>query len=189
MNISTVAKRSILGLVGAAAITASIASPAFAANDVTQVITANGTFTASIASASLNTIAYSNTAVTTTGNLGMSVDDGRGSSAGWNVTVASTAFGYVGASAIGQAIPAANFAITATDDPAYVAVQAIQPTGPVKVTTGAGSLNTARETIEAAAGTGSGQYTQALPVSLLVPAFSQAGTYTATLTVTITSGP
>lgn len=189
MNVSTIAKRSILGLVGAAAITASIASPAFAANDVTQVITANGTFTASIASASMNTISYSNTAVTTAGTMNMSVDDGRGNSAGWNVTVASTDFDYAGASTIGIDIPNDNFAITATNDPAYVAGQTIQPTGPVAVAAGAASLDTARETIQAAAGTGSGQYTQALPVSLLVPAFSQAGTYTATLTVTITSGP
>ena len=189
MNVSTFAKRSILGLVGAAAITASIASPAFASNDVTQVIVAQGTFTASIASASMNTITYSNTAITTGGTMTMSVIDGRGNSAGWNVTIAASDFDYVGASSIGIDIPNDNFSITATDNPGYVTGQPIQVTGPVAVSSGAGSLASARETIEAAPGTGSGQYTQSLPISLLVPAFSQVGTYTSTLTVMITSGP
>ena len=52
-----------------------------------------------------------------------------------------------------------------------------------------GSLDTAREVILAGVGSGSGAYTQNLPVNLDIPAQSQTGTYIATLTIAITSGP
>jgi hypothetical protein len=52
-----------------------------------------------------------------------------------------------------------------------------------------GTLDTARKVLQANAGHGKGNYSQALDVSLIVPADSVAGTYTGTLTVTITAGP
>ncbi len=188
MKIQSVIKQSILGLVGAAAITASIAGTAFA-TDVTQVINGNGNLSASIANAAMTPINYSNTQVTTSGSLGLAVDDPRGTSAGWNVTIASSSFVYAGASSIGQAIPSTGFSITSVGNPVYVAGQPINVSGPLAVSAGAASLNTARKTITAGSGSGSGQYTQALPVSLVVPAYSQAGTYTAVLTISITTGP
>lgn len=189
MKIQTLIKRSVLGLVGAAAITASIGAPAFAADTVTQVIKGDGELSASIADASLTTINYSNSEVITDGSLTMSVNDPRGTAEGWNVTVASSNFVYKGASTIGQDIPNKNFSITKVLDPSYVAGQPIDARGPLAVSEGAGSLDAARETILANEGSGSGTYGQELPVSLLVPAYSQAGTYTAVLTVSITSGP
>lgn len=189
MKLPIMLSRALLGLVGAAAITASVVAPSLAANDVTQVINGNGSLSASIASAAMTPINYSNTLVTTTGGLNMSVSDPRGTAAGWNVTIASTAFVYGGSSTIGQDIPSTGFSITAVGSPVFVAGQPINTSGPLAVSAGAASLNTARKTITAGVGSGSGQYTQALPVSLVVPAYSQIGTYTAVLTVAITTGP
>ncbi len=52
-----------------------------------------------------------------------------------------------------------------------------------------GTLNTARKVISAGATYGVGTYTQSLGVSLSVPADSRAGTYTSTLTTSITAAP
>ena len=188
MNVRTSIKRTVLGLVGAAAITASIAAPAFAA-DVTQVINGNGNLSASVADAAMTPILYSNTSGSTTGTLSLAVSDPRGTAAGWNVTLASTDFVYGGTSTIGQDLPNTGFAITSVGAPGFVSGQPINVDGPLAVSAGAASLDQARKTIQANDGSGSGSYTQSLPVSLAIPAYSQAGTYTAVLTVTITTGP
>jgi hypothetical protein len=52
-----------------------------------------------------------------------------------------------------------------------------------------GTLDVARKTIQADAAYGGGTYSQELGVSLVVPADSRAGTYTASLTVTVSAGP
>ena len=88
-----------------------------------------------------------------------------------------------------QNIPASGFAITSVNTPTVVAGQAIGVGGPLAVGAAAASLDVARTPIRANEGFGSGSYAQTLPVSLAIPALSQAGTYTATLTVSITSGP
>ena len=186
MNITAAAKRSILGLVGAAAITASIVAPAFAADQVTQVINGNGSLTAFVSDASLSAVTYSNAATSSSGSLTLSADDPRGTSVGWNVTIASSDFDYAGASSIGLDLPSTGFVIGTPATPSMTAGQAVNAIGPLAVA--GGSLNTPRKTISAGVGSGSGSYTQALPVSLAIPAYSQAGTYTAVLTVLITSG-
>lgn len=189
MKIQTLVKRTVLGLVGAAAITASIGAPAFAAPTVTQVIKSGGELTASVKDAGLETISTSNVDVTTNGTLLLNVDDPRGTGEGWNVTLASSDFVYDNSSPGGQDIPSKNFAIAKVGDPIYVAGQPINEKGPLRVDGGVGSLDSPRETIEANPGTGTGQYEQELPVTLLVPAYSLGGVYTAVLTVSITTGP
>ncbi|CAN5461824.1 hypothetical protein BH20CHL6_BH20CHL6_15370 [soil metagenome] len=52
-----------------------------------------------------------------------------------------------------------------------------------------GTLDSARKVVQANAGYGEGTYTQDLGVSLLIPAQSRAGTYTGTLTTTISAAP
>ena len=59
----------------------------------------------------------------------------------------------------------------------------VPPTSPI------GTLDTARKTLVATAAYGAGTYTQALGVTLTIPAMSRVGTYTGTLTTTITSAP
>jgi hypothetical protein len=52
-----------------------------------------------------------------------------------------------------------------------------------------GSLDTPRKTMQAQANAGMGTYTQKLDVSLTIPAQSLAGSYTGTVTTTITAAP
>ena len=59
----------------------------------------------------------------------------------------------------------------------------VPPTSPV------GTLDTPRQVLYATAGYGNGSYTQALNVSLTIPELSRVGTYTGTLTTTITAAP
>lgn len=164
-------------------------SPAFAADVVTQAVTA-GTRTASIADLTLTSIAYSHAAQTRTGSMTLTADDSSGSGAGWNVTVLSSALVYSGTNG-GTNIPAANFSLSSAAAPTATAGQAVDATNGPKVPTVSpvGTLDAARKTVQANAAFGLGTYTQALGVSLSIPAMSRAGTYTATLTTTIAAAP
>lgn len=145
---------------------------------------------ASIADLTLPAVGYSHDVQVVTGTLSLSAEDTSGTGAGWNVTVQSSALAYSGVNG-GSPIPAANLAVTTAGAPTLVSGQAIDPSGGPKVpsTNATGTLDVARKTIQADAGFGQGSYVQTLNVSLSVPAQSRAGTYTATLTVTIATGP
>lgn len=181
-------KRILLAMVAAAALSGFTVT-AFAANQVTQNVTA-GTRTASVANLALADVAYSHSAQTQTGTMTLTADDSSGSGAGWNVTILSSAFVYSGANS-GTNIPAANFSLTSAAAPVMTAGQAVDATNGPKVPTVSpvGTLDTARKTVQANAGYGLGTYTQALGVSLSIPAQSRAGTYTGTLTTTIAAAP
>jgi len=168
---------------------AALVMPVAAANQVTQTINA-GTRTASIADLALSAVNYSHSAQSNTGTMVLTADDSSGSGAGWNVTVQSSAFVYSGANG-GTNIPAANFAITTAGAATRTAGQSVDivggPSTPLVGSTG--SLDIARKTMSALVGFGQGTYTQNLDVSLSIPALSRAGTYTGTMTVTISAGP
>jgi hypothetical protein len=164
-----------------------LAAPALAQDTVVQEITGED-ITASIASATLAPLPYSNSEQINNGTLTLSVNDARGSSAGWSVQVLSSDFIYQGTSATGADIPAANFSITNSNAPTLVAGQPIDATGgPYAVDDGA--LNAAVTTVGADAGFGSGSYQQELDVSLVIPAQAQTGLYQATLTVATSAAP
>ena len=107
---------------------------------------------------------------------------------GWNVTVQASNFAYTGTNN-GAAIPAANLAVTQAHPPTRVSGDDISGTGGPRTTNVTGSLDTPRKTLQANDGFGIGRYRQVIDVSLLVPGQTRAGTYTTTLTVTISSGP
>jgi len=181
-------KRLVLSLTAALALGV-IATTAFAENSVTQTVTA-GTRTASVANLALADVAYSHSAQTATGSMTLTANDSTGSGAGWNVTIQSSAFVYSG-SYSGTNIPAANFSLTSADTPVMTAGQAVNATvgnGPEASVT-SGTLETSRKTVLAGIGYGLGTYTQALGVSLSIPAQSRAGTYTGTLTTTMSAAP
>ena len=148
-----------------------------------------GALTASVADLNLPAVTSSHVPQTSTGTMTLTVTDSA-PGAGWNVTILSSAFAYSGANG-GTSIPAANLSITQAHSPVLVSGQAVDPTGGPKVPlSGAtGTLDVARKTIQADVGYGGGTYTQDLGVSLVVPADSRAGTYAASLTVTISAGP
>lgn len=145
--------------------------------------------TASVADLTLPSVTSAHVAQTTTGTMTLTVTDTE-PGAGWNVTILASSFAYSGAHG-GTSIPAANLSITEARSPVLVSGQAIDPTGGPKVPpAGAtGALDVARKTIQSDIGYGGGTYTQELGVSLVVPANSRAGTYTASLTVTASAGP
>jgi len=166
-----------------------IALPVAAANQVSQVLAA-GTRSASIANLTLGGMNTSHSAQANVGTMTLTADDSSGSNLGWNVTILSSAFVYSGANG-GTNIPAANFSLTSAAAPANTAGQAIDATGgpKVPVISPVGTLDSARKTVQALVTFGNGTYTQALGVSLTIPADSAAGTYTGTLTTTISAAP
>jgi hypothetical protein len=171
---------------------AAFAGPVVAADTVTQAITGSG-LTASVADLTLPSVAYQNAAHDVTGTMTLSVDDSTGSGAGWNVTIESSAFVWVGTANGGTDIPASKFALTSAAAPTVIAGQAVSvalSTGPqVPPTSPLGTLNTPRKSLVATAAYGAGTYSQALGVTLTIPAQSRVGVYTGTLTTTITSAP
>ncbi len=184
-----------LGIGVGGLLVATLAGPASAADTVTQAITAGG-LTASVANLTLPSVPYQNPAHDVSGTMTLTVDDSTNSNLGWGVTIQTSGFVFRdGAGTLNAAndIPAANFAVTSAADPTTVSGHAasnVAATGPEVATTFvAGALNTPRRTLEATAGYGQGTYTQALPVTLTIPAMSQVGTYTATLSVTFVAAP
>lgn len=151
--------------------------------------TVRAALTASVADLTLPAVTSAHVAQTSQGTMTLTVTDSA-PGAGWNVTILASAFAYSGAHG-GTSIPAANLSITEARAPVLASGQAIDPTGgPKTPASGAtGTLDVARKTIQADAGFGGGTYTQELAVSLVVPADSRAGTYTASLTVTASAGP
>lgn len=181
--------------VGAAAIAlllSSIASPTLAVDTVTQTITGGG-LTASIGDLNLLDAAYQSNEHTVAGTMVLSAADDTGTSSGWKVTVMTSAFVWTGTAAGGQDIPAAAFALTSAEEAVMVTGQAVgvaAATGPqVPPASPVGTLDSPRQVLYATAAYGAGSYTQNLNVALTIPALTRVGTYTGTLTTTITAAP
>jgi hypothetical protein len=192
MNGIAAPRRFVLGMGAAAMLAGALVGPALAADTVTLGITGSG-LTASVADVVLTSVAYQNAAHDVTGSMVLTVDDSTGSGAGWNVTIVSSAFNWVGTANGGADIPAARFALTSAAAPTMVAGQVVSvaaATGPqVPPISPLGTLDSARKVLVATAAYGQGTYTQGLGVTLTIPAMSRVGTYTGTLTTTITSAP
>lgn len=178
-----------MSIVLAATATVALVLPVAAADSVTQAVTA-GTRSASVANLTLASVAYSHSDQTSPGSMTLTADDSTGSNLGWNVTILSSAFAYTGGNS-GINIPAANFTLTSAAAPTRTAGQAVDTLGGPNVPTisPVGTLDTARKTVQALVLYGNGTYSQALGVSLKIPAQSAAGTYTGTLTTSITAAP
>ena len=188
-HLASFRRRAALGAAAGSLIAAMLAVPVLAADTVVQVVN-GGARTASVANLTLTALTYSNSAQSNAGTMTLTVDDSSGTGAGWNVTIQSSAFVYSGANN-GTNIPAANFSLTAAATPVMTAGQAVDGTNGPKVPASSpvGTLDSARKVIQANPDYGLGTYTQALSVSLSVPGQSRAGTYTGTLTTTISAAP
>ena len=185
-------RRLALGLGAGALLVSIVAVPVFASDTVTQAITGSG-LTASVADLILPSVAYQNAAHNVTRTMVLTADDSTGSGAGWNVTIQSSALAWVGTANGGIDIPASKLALSSAAAPTSIAGQAVSvalSTGPqVPPTSPLGTLDTPRKVLVATAAYGAGTYTQALGVTLTIPAQSRVGVYTGTLTTTITSAP
>jgi hypothetical protein len=185
-------RRLALGLGAGALLVSIVAVPTSASDTVIQAITGSG-LTASVADLVLPSVAYQNAAHNVTGTMVLTADDSTGSGAGWNVTIQSSALVWVGTANGGIDIPASKLALSSAAAPTSIAGQAVDvalSTGPqVPPTSPLGTLDTPRKVLVATAAYGQGTYTQALGVTLTIPAQSRVGVYTGTLTTTITSAP
>ena len=169
-------------------------TPAHAAGAVTVAVTTVGgtgsktsayTYvgTLSITAAPAN-FSYSATLsgdpLTLSSSFAVSVNDSRGSGAGWNL---QATIGVL-TDAASDTIPAGNHTIQSV---AVTGVTGTAPTNgigyPLAIPTASGKI------VNAALNTGTGQATMTFSTRLVVPADAAVGTYTATLTVTIASGP
>jgi WxL domain surface cell wall-binding len=193
-NTVSITRTRVTAVMAVAAATLAIgASPALADNTVTQDVTP-GARTASVAVLGLTAAPHQHTGRNSTGTMHLDVDDSTGSNAGWNVTIETSDFVWSaggGGASSGTDIPAANFTLASADVAVHTAGQAVDVTGGPKVpgASPVGALNSARKTVQANTTFGNGTYTQNLDVSLAIPADSAAGTYTGTLTTTITAAP
>ena len=154
-----------------------------------STVVAGGSRSASVAAAVLgNGVAYSHYDQTITGELMLTVDDSTGSAAGWAVSQSVSDFVWSspgGTATSGAAIPAANFAITSVGGVTTVDGQ-LWAVDPAPLT---GALNSPVTVLTAAADAGKGTYQVPLNVALTIPGTSNAGTYTATLTTTMSVAP
>jgi hypothetical protein len=187
-------RRLVFGFGASVLLVGALAGPTLATDTVSVGIT-GGVLSASVANLVLPSAVYQNAAHDVTSTMTLTVDDSTNSNLGWGVTTQASAFVFTLAGVPNAAddIPASAFSVTAAATPVTISGHASSntaATGPEVATTFvAGSLDTARRTIEATAGYGQGTYTQALGVTLRIPTMSPVGTYTGTLTETFVAAP
>lgn len=145
---------------------------------------------ASVATLTLPAVTFANTSQASSGTMTLTATDTTIIGLGWNVTIQAAAFIYSGPNN-GTNIPASSFALTSAAAPVQVSGQAIDATNGPKVpaTSPLGTLDAARKVLQSNMLYGVGTYTQALGVTLTIPAQARAGTYTTSLTTTIAVGP
>jgi hypothetical protein len=114
-----------------------------------------------------------------TSSFVVGVNDATGSKAGWNLQGVITVLTDAGS----DAIAATNHTISG------VAISGVTGTAPTNSIALGQIPTTAAKIFNATANTGKGKSTETFSTALTVPADTAAGTYTATLTVTIVTGP
>lgn len=192
MTNHSVPRRFVVGAAATALLLTAVASPALGVDTVTQTITGGG-LTASIGDLIFPDAAHQNDEHAVAGTMVLTAADDTGTSSGWKVTVMTSDFVWAGTAVGGQDIPAAAFALTSAEEAVVISGQPVgtaAATGPqVPPTSPVGTLDTPRQVLYATAGYGAGAYSQNLNVTLTIPALSRVGTYTGTLTTTITAAP
>ncbi len=185
-------RRLVVGAAAIALLLTTVASPALSVDTVTQTLTGGG-LTASIGDLNFPDAAYQNDEHAVAGTMVLTAADDTGTSSGWKVTVMISNFVWAGTAVGGQDIPANAFALTSAGEAVMISGQAVgvaAATGPqVPPTSPVGTLDTPRQVLYATAAYGAGTYSQNLNVTLTIPALSRVGTYTGTLTTTITAAP
>lgn len=174
-------------LLGATLMMGSFAGPASAEDAVGGEITA-GALDASFADFAFANTPYSFSPQAVTDGSTLTVSDETGSAAGWHVTVqASNLTANGGADVINDE----NLSFTVLGTPADVAGQPRNVTdGPNAVAASVTDpLDAPVEIVDANAGFGEGEYTQAATLEVAIPAMQDSGVYAGTLTVTATAGP
>jgi hypothetical protein len=179
------AKRSLLlaSLLGAAGLYLPASSLAATAT-VTGTLTGSK-LTVSTTAAPGFTANLDNGDSTPTYTLPLTVQDTRGTGAGWNLTVLSSQFSTGGATPNTLAANASSM----TGVVATPTGNSTNPTNSVTYPLGVPTTAPAVKFFNAAVNTGMGSFTVTPTVGVFVPQNSFAGTYTSNVTVAIVSGP
>lgn len=157
---------------------------AFAANSASITVSGAVTGAGALTLAAPSTSSWSNTLDATDNSTNymyaLTVIDARGTGAGWNITVGSTTF----SDGAGHSLAAGS--ITGITN-ACAGTTCTNPTNSITypITLGA----TANKVFNSAASSGLGKFTVTPTTSVTVPGNSYAGTYTATVTVALVTGP
>ncbi len=179
-----------LGFLSAALLT--LGAPAAA-----SAATSTATATVSGGSLSLTTTATPSFGVTLDGTdqtgtytVPSTVTDSRGTGAGWNLTLTSTQFSTGGSTPSTLSTGASS--LTSVTNACVPGTTCTAPTNsvtyPVAVPAGT-TAPTAVKYFNAATSTGKGKFNNTPSVNVSVPANSDAGTYSSTLTLAAVSGP
>ena len=127
---------------------------------------------------------------TPTYTVPLTIQDTRGSGAGWNATITSTQFTTGGGSPHTLSTTASS--LTGVTSSCVGGSTCTNPTNSVTYPVGvpaASSPPTAVKYFNAALNTGAGQFTNTPTISVAVAANSYAGSYSSTLTLAAVSGP
>jgi hypothetical protein len=170
------------------------AALAFPASSLAATATSTGTVESG--SLSLTTTAAPTFSATLNGTdqtpsytLPLTIEDLRGSGAGWNATITSTQFTTGGEAA--HTLSASASSITSVTNACAEGNSCTNPTNAVSypLTVPAGAAAEAVKFFNAAEGTGLGVFSNAPTVAVSIPADTYAGTYTSTITLASVSGP
>jgi hypothetical protein len=123
------------------------------------------------------------------GTLHVLIQDPRGTSVGWTVTLVSSAFIADLGPHLRLALPSSSIEIRSAGAPVVIAGQAANEHGPKSQTLAGAALHTPRVIAWSEAGAGSGEYSESLDVTLNAPAGIDIGLFHATLTVAFTASP
>ncbi|MFL5845103.1 MAG: WxL domain-containing protein [Solirubrobacteraceae bacterium] len=157
-------------------------------------VTAQGTVSGSILSASTSatptfTADLDSGDSTPTYTIPMSVQDTRGTGAGWNVTITSTTFSTGGGSPKTLATSASSLTgVVSACTTGTCTSPANAQTYPLAVPAGT-TAPTAVKLFNTTANNGMGRFTLTPTIGVSVPQNAFAGTYSSTVTVSIVSGP
>lgn len=157
-----------------------IGASAVGAASSTATLTAGSlSITAAPANFTYPSTALTGDIINLTSSFAVGVDDATGSKAGWKLQ------GVIGVltNAGSDTIPAVGHTISG------VAISGVTGTAPTNIIANGQIPTTAASIFNAAANTGKGKSTETFSTALAIPADTAIGTYTATLTVTIVSGP
>lgn len=180
--------RRVFALFLAAMMLMSMSVSAFADNVVGSGTVTGGDLTMSASDApSFSAVTLDGANKTQTDSIDISVNDARGSGAGWALSITSTTFATAG----GKTLPNTALAITGVTS-ACDQGTCTAPTNGVgyNLTVPADTVApTAVEFFEAAVDTGMGDFTITPAFQLSIPANTYAGAYSSTVTITHTAAP